>query len=505
MPTAISRSHSRAIMPLLFMLGATPATAAAQSVPVPAPGRVQGTVYDSVARRPVTDGTVELLSVRDSLQQRRASIGANGRFSFDSVDAGPWVARFTHARLDSLALRELVVPLTVRSGRRASVALAIPSARALARRACNVNLDVADTSGFVLGTLRRAETGAPVVGGAVRVQWIEFVLTGNRPVRELFGVDVTSDQQGVWLACGVPANATVLVRAAQASDSSGLVTLRVPASGIRYRDLFVGPSVGVEVPAPVDADTTFARGTDSIGATTDTSSTLAPLRLLRGRGRVTGSVRDARGLPLANARVAVPISGREVRSDSAGRFTLDQLPEGTHAIELRALGFDPVSDAVDVVGDASPLAFTMERFESLDTVRVRAQRPRAVSSRFYEFESRRKMGFGKFFTSDEIERFNLLNISDLFVRVGGIVMMTRNGERIPTMRGLTFRGRCSPLILVDGFEFPAGATLDAFVQPMSVVGVEVYSTASTPGEFTRPFAPCGTIVIWTGTRPPPPR
>ncbi len=63
-----------------------------------------------------------------------------------------------------------------------------------------------------------------------------------------------------------------------------------------------------------------------------------------------------------------------------------------------------------------------------------------------------------------------------------------------------------PTILVDGFEFPPQVSLDAFVPPMSVVGVEVYSAAFTPAEFSRPFAPCGTIVLWTGARAgPPPR
>lgn len=477
-----------------------PIVAAAQSTRAPAPGRVQGTVYDSVAGRSLTDGMVELMSVRDSLQQRRAPIGAGGRFAFDSIDAGPWVARFRHARLDSLALRDLVVPVTVRAGRRASVALAVPSARVLAQRACGVNLERADSSGFLTGTLRRADGGASIAGGAVRVQWIELVLMGDRPVRELITVDTRTDQHGVWVACGVPASATVVVRAVTASDSSGLAPVRVPSSGIRYRDVYVGRSDVLEIPVPADSDDTSTGRDGGLAATADSVPLLAPLRLRRGVGRVTGRVRDTRGLPLANARVAVPISGREVRTDSAGRFALDQLPAGTHAIEVRALGFDPVSDAVDVVTDAAPLTLEMTRFESLDTVRVRAQRTRAVSPRFAEFEGRRKMGLGTYFTSDQIERFNLLNISDLFVRVGGIAMMTLNGERVPTMRGLTFRGRCRPMILVDGFEFPPQASLDAFVPPMSVVGVEVYSTAFTPAEFSRPFAPCGTIVIWTGAR-----
>jgi hypothetical protein len=459
-------------------------------------GVIRGVVYDSIAQRPLGLAAIRVMSVRDTTTVHEVRSDSLGRFELPRVDGGPWIAYVHHPRLDSLALRELVAPITVRPGRTTRLSVAVPSARVLAQRACGVNRTTADTSGFLLGRLRRAVAGAPPTAGLVRVQWLELVLTGTKPVRELFTVDATADSTGAFLACGIPANASVLVRAFAGADSSGRAQLAIPSTGVRYRDLYVGASTMIEVPAPPPViDSTLP---------TDSLVESAPLQYWRGSGQVRGVIRDASGRALVNARVAVPLAGREVRTDTIGRFQLDQLPAGTQAIEVRALGFDPLSDAVDVAPDAAPLTLALARFESLDTVRVRANRPRPNSQRFADFETRRKTGFGKFFTSADIDRLNLLRISDLFSQVGGIVMMWRNGERVPTMRGLTFRGRCIPMFIVDGFPYPNDASLDAFIAPMSVIGVEVYSTAFTPGEFSRPFAPCGTIVIWTGERPAPP-
>lgn len=428
-------------------------------------GRVQGVAYDSTTKRPLVAARVALISVRDSTVRFDATSDSQGRYSFDSLAAGPWVAVAHHPRLDSLALRELIAPVDVRSGKRSQVTVSVPSSRALAQHVCGVNQTWSDSSGFVVGRLRRASVDGAPLQGTVRVQWIDLVLTGMKPSRELTTVDAPTDSSGRFIACGVPVNGTVLMRAASGNDSSGRAPLRIPESGVRYRDVYIGDA----------------------------------------RGRLVGTVRGIDGRAVANARVVMMVSGSESRADSAGRFVLDNVPGGTQSIDVRALGYDALSDAVDVVNGAPPVTIDMSRFMSLDTVRVRAQRSRTASGRFAGYEARKKMGFGKFFDSDVLDRMNLLRISDFFATVPGIIMITnQRGERIPTMRGATFAGRCSPMVLVDGFPFPPDAELDAFVPPMSVVAIEVYSSAFTPAELSRPFAPCGTIGIWTGARPPKP-
>jgi hypothetical protein len=460
------------------------------------PGRVTGTVYDSLARGPLASAAVALVSVRDSSLRLRTVGDAQGRFAFDSVPAGPWVVTAEHPRLDSLALHTLLAPLDVRAGRRTQTALAIPSARVLPQRVCGVNKDASDTSGYLVGRLRRAVPGAPSVTGTVRTQWVELLLAGARPSRELVTVDVPTDSSGRFVVCGTPANGTVLVRASSGADSSGRAALALPASGIRYRDLYVGQATAVELPAPAAVGDSTAVATDSLTVT-------ATVRVWRGNGRLSGVIRDANGRALGNARVAMATAGRDVRTDTAGRFVLDQLPTGTQSLEVRAIGYEPLTDAVDVLADAAPLTLAVQRFEALDTVRVRAQRAQGGGN-YAGFLDRRKRGTGKFFVGEDIDRLNLLRITDLFYNVGGIVMMTTaRGDRMPTMRGVTFAGRCVPTLLVDGYPFPMDA-LDALITPNAVIGVEVYSSNFTPGELSRPFASCGTIAIWTGRRDPTP-
>lgn len=484
---------------LLLVTGASTQLSAQQFRAQQPTGAIRGVLYDSVAQRPLGAAAVRAMSVRDTMTTHAVRSDSLGRFELPRLASGPWIVTAHHARLDSLALRELVTPVMVRDGRTERITMAVPSGRALAQRACGVNRTEADTSGFLVGRLRRAVPGSPPISGTVRVEWMELVLTGTRPVRELITVEAPADTSGAFLACGVPANATVLARAFAGADSSGRAQLAIPSSGVRYRDLYVGASTVVEVAAPPPAvDSTLTA--DSLP---DVAA--APLRYARGRGQLRGVIRDGRGNALANAWVEMPLAGRETRTDSAGRFQLDALPEGTQSLSVRAIGFDPLSDAVDIAPDAAPLTLALARYESLDTIRVRVSRPRPNSSRFAGFEARRKTGFGKFFTSQDIERLNLSSISTLFSQVGGIVMIQRNGERVPTMRGTTFSGRCVPMILVDGYPYPPETPLDAFVPPMSVIGVEVYSTAFTPAELGRPFAPCGTIAIWTGERPVAPR
>lgn len=459
MTIRMTRSMGLGLLSLSVTCIAT--TSGAQSLP----GRVQGVVFDSTVMRPLTQARVSLISVRDSSVRLEVTSDAAGRYSLDGVAAGPWVAVAHHPRLDSLALRELMAPVDVRSGKRTQAGLSVPSARALAQRVCGANETLADSSGYIMGTLRRSAQGTAPTSGTVRVQWIDIVLTGTRPTRELMTVDVPTDSSGRFVACGVPANGTVLVRAASGVDSSGRISLRIPESGLRYRDLY----------------------------------------LTGENGRLTGTVRGFGGRGVAFARVVMLANGREARTDSLGRFVLDDVPGGTQPIDVRAIGYDALDDAVDVVAGAPPVALELSRFMSLDTVRVRAQRSRIMSGRFAGYEARKKMGFGHFYDSDVLDRLNLLRISDFFATLPGIIMVTdQRGARIPTMRGATLAGRCSPVVLVDGFPFPPEAELDAFVPPMSVVAIEVYSSAFTPAELSRPFAPCGTIGIWTGARPPKP-
>ena len=176
--------------------------------------------------------------------------------------------------------------------------------------------------GFVFGTVRDAERGAPLAGATVLVRWIAFGVDsgserGAKPsvTEQAWGGEVRSDSTGGYTLCGVPSDATLRLFARKDSSSSGLLEL-LPRTGARVerRDLSLGPAI--------DSATTK-------------------------RGVVSGLVRDADGRPVAEARV-ITSGAEEVRTGVDGRFVLPRVPIGTREIDVLAIGAQPVTAAADV-------------------------------------------------------------------------------------------------------------------------------------------------------------
>ena len=90
-----------------------------------------------------------------------------------------------------------------------------------------------------------------------------------------------------------------------------------------------------------------------------------------GRDReVAGTVTDPEGTPVPGATVAA-VTGDEARTDEQGRYTLS-VPPGEAAVTAAAVGYDPVTRAVEP-GDGRDLAFDSERRPDIR----RASRPPA--------------------------------------------------------------------------------------------------------------------------------
>jgi outer membrane receptor protein involved in Fe transport len=90
----------------------------------------------------------------------------------------------------------------------------------------------------------------------------------------------------------------------------------------------------------------------------------APARLCgqQLQGTVGGSVLKAEdGTPIADASVGIPELGRYVTADAQGRFRLAGIRFGSQMIEARALGFQPVRQAVTVIpGDSAYVEFRLK-------------------------------------------------------------------------------------------------------------------------------------------------
>ncbi|HEY7394834.1 MAG TPA: carboxypeptidase-like regulatory domain-containing protein, partial [Gemmatimonadaceae bacterium] len=224
----------------------------------------------------------------------------------------------------------------------------------------------------------------------------------------------------------------------------------------------------------------------------------------RGHARLTGTVFDANSRrPLPGANVAIVGSALSHTTNDRGTFDISGAPGGTQTVLIRAVGYVPERQTVDLVGDQpSTLDVQMTTLRKmLDTMRITASR--LYSRDANGFERRRRAGFGTFFDSTDVERYRPFETTRLVERAMGVrVYGSGMDQRI-------FMGTfmpCEPAIFVDGVTLPdfTAADLNMMVSPEEIVGVEVYtSAASAPVQYhsmsslSRSGRGCGSIVIWT--------
>jgi hypothetical protein len=237
------------------------------------------------------------------------------------------------------------------------------------------------------------------------------------------------------------------------------------------------------------------------------------IRYLTGTGTLSGMLTRAENHGSGVAAAGVPDAlamvwgtGADVRSDTAGIFTVKSAPLGTHTVEVRAIGYEPLRRLVDVLPDEpATLHVALSRVTALDTVRVRArldQRNRLFDE--VGFLSRQRIGRGVYRSPAELARVNPLTMRDVFLNAPFVHVQWSPGagERLSMGSGLN---RCTPSFWVDGREMD-GEQFQFFVRAHDVLAVEVYPQLSgTPPQFVSPRnlagVGCGAIVVWTGIRP----
>jgi hypothetical protein len=214
-------------------------------------------------------------------------------------------------------------------------------------------------------------------------------------------------------------------------------------------------------------------------------------------GAVSGVVHDSLGNILANVEVTATRVARTVRTDTAGRFVLAGLPEGTQDLSVRRLAYSPALVSVDVsAGDTTEVEIELGVVaQKLTAVVIQddADYMRAMNA----FESRRKLGIGHFITRSQIENRRPMLLSDMVRMVPGAVLVPVDNGR-SALRFSRSARNCPPQFYVDGMEV-FGFSIDD-VPPGDVEGVELYAgPAGLPPEFNRMHSTsiCGVVVIWT--------
>ena len=468
----------QAIRTLVLLAGAS-ATASAQSI---VRAHVSGTVFDSVSMQPLGGALVRIVRADDPTVGRSATSDPAGRFAYDSVASGIWLATFLHPVLDSLRLEPGVVRLEIADSTAVTMPLSTPSVKALLVASCGNA--AGDDVGLVVGSVRGADDEAAVPGAKVQLEWPEWVLGAKTLTTEMRRVTATTDSLGRYLLCGVPVASTLRAITWSGSDTTGDVHVTVPQNGHAVQDFALGVLATRVV---VAADTVVV------------SSAVVPTAAGRVRPILRGTVRTPDGQPLPDAAVRVIGRGSPVRTSADGAFVIADAGSGTATVEARRIGYSPHRIPV-VLRQAEPasvnLILPVERIQ-LDTVRVVAGK--VVPNLVRGIERRWRTGLGKFLAADLIMERSTTFTSDALRGISGVFVITGSGVgNGVAMRGTDGR-HCDPTVFIDGVYVSGGSSqLDTIINRDQAAAIEVYARPNlVPAEFYNRSNGCGVVAVWS--------
>lgn len=223
---------------------------------------------------------------------------------------------------------------------------------------------------------------------------------------------------------------------------------------------------------------------------------------------VHGTVRDSVGGPVGGAAVSLHTANTAIAaalSDADGRFRLTAPDPGRYRLRVQRIGVRELESVWFEVSQADTVRLDVT--VSLDVLELRAiealvdappvEHPRLSRRGFYE---RRELygirsGFASFLDREDMDRVNATRVSDVLRLARGIEVRAAGGRRV-SVRNLS-RG-CKANFFIDGqfVRLDRDDEIDNYLSPSEVIGIEVY-TSARPAQF---YAPCASVVIWTGMR-----
>ncbi len=221
-------------------------------------------------------------------------------------------------------------------------------------------------------------------------------------------------------------------------------------------------------------------------------------------GRLMGQVRDAiTDDPVVAATVSVPDRLRVSETDRRGRFVLSGVPVGLQELNVRHLGYAPLSYEIEVSPGLTTeveIGMVPDPVEMEPIVATATRSRRLEVKGFYERRHWSELvGTGAFYTAEDIDRRRPIEISHMIADESGLRLQCnarRTDCRLVNTRlssGVT--GACSLTFYVDGLP-TRGIPLDDVVRPSEIAGIEIYKgLASGPAEF--PPSRCGLVAVWT--------
>lgn len=284
-----------------------------------------GTVHDSMRGGPLAGAQVFL-----SGTSYAATTNADGRFGMRGLPDGRYAVGFSHARLDSLGILPPWVEVELVEGDSASVALAVPSEATFLAAACAEVVDTANAAAeittpglaalhrgtaVIAGRVREAGSGVPLPNARVAITWTRWQTRLERDAVREEGrtLEIRPDRSGRFVACGLPEDVTIRVRATALERASDTLSFRLEGGEVRSVDLRIGLTDAASV----------------VGTVLD-QETAAPVPEAR--------VRLARRDGPAYAR----------RADAAGRVRFDEVAAGVYALSVERAGYADRTDSITI-------------------------------------------------------------------------------------------------------------------------------------------------------------
>jgi iron complex outermembrane recepter protein len=148
-----------------------------------------------------------------------------------------------------------------------------------------------------------------------------------------------------------------------------------------------------------------------------------------GQARLSGTVADVQGQPIAGATIHLLNTEITVASDSVGRFTIPRLTGGMYIVQVSAIGYTTLAQRVTV--DAAPLSFRLaSSLLQLDAVTVTADKKEELLQNVPVSVTA--------ISAKQVDAFRLWDIKDITGIVPNLYSgNSGDGRNVTSIRGIT--------------------------------------------------------------------
>lgn len=189
-----------------------------------------GAVFDSTAGQPLAGASIRL-SGTDLV----AHTDRRGAFRIYDVPEGRYAVEFTHPRFGAWNLPLPSKDVSLRKGYATSVTLSVPPVAAVAARLCPDH-PYQSSDGLAVGFVADSSSGIHLPDATVFFEWAQ---PGARPDAPQAHMEVKTDTQGSYRACGLPPDIPITVWATVLDRWAEPAILRLEQGAIAQQDLLV--------------------------------------------------------------------------------------------------------------------------------------------------------------------------------------------------------------------------------------------------------------------------